>query len=115
MWRAGVLLVPLAMLEVYRRGLVWRSDLVLIQLYCITVGGVAPFAIWSTALRHWPASQVLLFNNLVPLSTMTWAHFWLGEPVTTTFWTAMILIVTGVLLGQTNWTKVLGQRRANEG
>jgi drug/metabolite transporter (DMT)-like permease len=115
MWRAGVLLVPLAMLEVYRRGLVWRSDLVLIQLYCITIGGVAPFAIWSTALRHWPASQVLLFNNLVPLSTMTWAHFWLGEPVTTTFWTAMILIVTGVLLGQTNWTKVLGQRRANEG
>jgi drug/metabolite transporter (DMT)-like permease len=109
MWRAGVLLAPLAMLEVYPRGLVWRSDLVLIQLYCITAGGVVAFAIWNNALRRWPASQVLLFNNLIPLSTMTWAHFWLGETVTPTFWVAMVLIVTGVMLGQMNWGKVFGR------
>ncbi len=46
---------------------------------------------------------MLLFNNLIPLSTMTWAHFWLGEPVTHTFWTAMALIVAGVALGQMKW------------
>ena len=66
------------------------------------------YALWNNALRHWPTSQVFLFNNLIPLSTMTWAHFCLGEPVTRTFWLAMALIVAGVVLGQTKWQKVLG-------
>jgi drug/metabolite transporter (DMT)-like permease len=47
-----------------------------------------------------------LYNNLIPLSTMLWAHFTLGEAVTTTFWVAMALIVAGVLLGQWKcWAK----------
>ena len=50
----------------------------------------------------------MLFNNLIPLSTMTWAHFFLHEPVTPTFWAAMVLIVAGVVLGQANWTKLFG-------
>ncbi|HTI97815.1 MAG TPA: DMT family transporter, partial [Dongiaceae bacterium] len=79
--------------------------LLAVQLYCITAGGVVAFALWNNALRHWPTSQVLLFNNLIPLSTMSWAHFCLGEAVTPTFWTAMILIVLGVALGQTDWRK----------
>jgi drug/metabolite transporter (DMT)-like permease len=37
---------------------------------------------------------------------MTWAYFLLHEPVTPTFWAAMVLIVLGVLLGQANWTKL---------
>ena len=72
----------------------------MVQVYCIVAGGVVTFAIWNNALRHWPASQVLLFNNLIPLSTMLWARIWLGEPVTATFWVAMILVVTGVVLGR---------------
>jgi len=64
---------------------------------------VVAFGIWNVALRHWPTSKVYLFNNLIPLSTMTWAHFTLGEAVTTTFWLAMALIVAGVVLGQGNW------------
>lgn len=100
MWRAGALLLPLGLFEVFHSGLEWRADLVLVQLYCILPGGVVAFGIWSHALSRWPASQVLLFNNLIPLSTMTWAHFWLGEPVTPTFWTAMALIIAGVALGQ---------------
>jgi drug/metabolite transporter (DMT)-like permease len=107
MWRAGLLLLPLGLAEAFRTGLQWRNDLVLIQLYCIVAGGVAAFAIWNNALAHWPASRVLLFNNLIPLSTTTWSHFCLGEPMTPTFWTAMILIVIGVGLGQTNWQKFL--------
>ena len=63
---------------------------------------------WRFALRHWRTSQVVLFNNLIPLSTMTWAYFVLQEPVTPTFWMAMILIVLGVLLGQADWTKIFG-------
>jgi hypothetical protein len=34
----------------------------------------------------------------------------LKEPVTRTFWMAMLLVVTVVVLGQTNWQKIRGAR-----
>jgi drug/metabolite transporter (DMT)-like permease len=105
MWRAGVLLLPLSVIEIVRTTPVWRIDLVSIQIYCILAGGVVAFALWNNGLRHWPASQVLLFNNLIPLSTTIWASFCLNEPVTAAFWIAMTLVMGGVLLGQTNWQK----------
>ncbi len=101
MWRAGVWLLPGGFLEVAQQGLAFDLRLGGIQLYCILAGGVVAFGIWNFALQHWPTSQVLLFNNLIPLSTMTWSYFWLSEPVTSTFWVAMILIAGGVALGQT--------------
>jgi len=110
MWRAGALLMPLALIETESGGLVWRADLLAVQTYCVVAGGVIAFALWSNALRHWPTSQVFLFNNLIPLSTMSWARVWLGEPVTPTFWLAMMLIVAGVVLGQANWQRILGAR-----
>ncbi len=110
MWRAGVLLLPFAAVELAKGGLVWRLGLLGVHAYCIIAGGVVAFAIWNTALRYWPASQVLLFNNLIPLSTMLWAHFCLGEAMTPTFWLAMAFIVAGVLLGQTDWQKILEPR-----
>ncbi len=106
MWRAGLCLLPLALVfEVGRARPVFDAQLLLVQGYCIVVGGVLTFVLWTGALRHWPASQVLLFNNLIPLSTMLWAHYCLGEPVTTTFWLAMVLIAGGVLLGQASLEK----------
>ena len=45
------------------------------------------------------SSQVFLFGNLIPASTMVWAWLLLGEPVTSTFWAAMLLVATGVALG----------------
>jgi drug/metabolite transporter (DMT)-like permease len=112
MWRAGLLLMPLAGVEfaLAHHGLVWETKVLLIQGYCILFGGVAAFGIWNNALRSWPASQVLLFNNLIPLSTMTWAHLWLREPVTPTFGLAMSFIIVGVVLGQTNWQKIIQTR-----
>lgn len=107
MWRAGLMLLAVGIAEVMRGGIVWRTDIVLVQIYCIIAGGVIAFAIWSHALRRWPTSKVLLFNNLIPLSTTTWAYFCLNEPLTVTFWIAMVLIVAGVILGQTNWQKLL--------
>ncbi|MDB6124540.1 MAG: multidrug transporter permease, partial [Pedosphaera sp.] len=72
MWRAGVWLLPLAVGEIiYHHGLVWRTDLVLVQTYCFVGGGVCAYALWNNALTHWPTSRVFLFNNLIPLSTMT--------------------------------------------
>ena len=73
--------------------------------FCILFGSVIPYTLWNAALRHWRTSRVMLFNNLIPLSTMSWAWFFLQEPVTPTFWMAMILIVAGVVLGQANWPK----------
>jgi drug/metabolite transporter (DMT)-like permease len=107
MWRAGVWMTPVAAMELDQHGLAWRTDLVLIQLYCIVFGGVVAFAFWNNGLRHWPTSRVLLFNNLIPLSTATWAHFCLGEPMTPTFWIAMALIVGGVALGQAKWQRAI--------
>ena len=103
MWRAGAWLLPLGIIEVFLRGFhptPWQFG---VQGYCIIFGGVIAFGIWNVALRYWPTSKVYLFNNLIPLSTMTWAHFTLGEVVTPTFWIAMSLIVAGVVLGQGNW------------
>ncbi len=98
MWRAGVILLPLAFLETLKHGIVWRADLMLVQLYCIIAGGVVAFALWNNALRHWKTSEVFLFNNLIPLSTMSWAYFCLHEPVTPTFWLAMLLILSAVII-----------------
>jgi drug/metabolite transporter (DMT)-like permease len=111
MWRAGALLLPLSLPSLVMHGLEIRADLVLVQLYCITAGGVVAFGLWSNALRHWPASQVLLFNNLIPLSTTTWAHLCLKEQITPLFWVAMGLIVFGVIVGQANWQRLLGWRQ----
>ena len=110
MWRAGVLLLPLAALENLHRPMHWNAKLLLVQCYCIVAAGIVAFALWNHALRHWKTSEVYLFNNLIPLSTMIWAYFCLGEPVLPTFWLAMALIVSGVLVGQSAWQRLPGNR-----
>ena len=111
MWRAGVLLLPVAGIEViWRGGLAWRWELIAVQSMCIVAGGVIAYSLWANALRHWQTSEVYLFNNLIPISSTLWAHAWLKEPITPTFWVAMVLIVSGVLLGQANWQRLLGNR-----
>lgn len=100
MWRAGVWLLPFGLLEVAHFGLPINLKLLGVQAYCIVAGGVVAFGLWNQALRHWPTSRVLLFNNLIPLSTMTWAYFCLGEAATPTFWIALVFIGAGVMLGQ---------------
>ncbi|HUD47608.1 MAG TPA: DMT family transporter [Candidatus Baltobacteraceae bacterium] len=104
--RAGLLLAPLAMVELSRSPMPWRLDLVLIQIFCILGGGVVAFALWTGALRHWKTTQVYLFSNLIPLSNMIWANACLGEPITGTFWVAMLLIGAGVCAGQATWRRV---------
>jgi drug/metabolite transporter (DMT)-like permease len=111
MWRAGLMLLPLALIEVVwlksaNHPLVWRWDLFWVQGYCILAGGVAAFCLWNSAFKYWPTSQVYLFSNLIPISTMTWAHFCLGEQVSRTYFYAMILVVGAVILAQVNWAKL---------
>jgi drug/metabolite transporter (DMT)-like permease len=112
MWRAGVWLIPLALIEIALHPPVWGAKLVLVQGYCILFGGVAAFALWNNALSRWPTSQVFLFNNLIPLSTMSWAHWCLGEQVTRTYFLAMALIVGAVVFSRLNlgrWRRVAKQ------
>ena len=107
MWMSGLWLLPLGVGEIYYHGgLPWDGAHLGLQSLAIVFGGVLPYALWNSALRHWPTSRVVLFVNLIPLSTATWAHFTLGEPLTPTFWTAMGLILAGVLAGQMDWTKI---------
>jgi drug/metabolite transporter (DMT)-like permease len=105
MWRAGILLLGLSGFELYKTAIIWRPMLVWVQIYCVVVGGVITFSLWNNALKYWPTSQVFLFNNLIPISTMTWSWALLGEPVTSTFWAAMVLVFSGVVLGQLKQTE----------
>jgi drug/metabolite transporter (DMT)-like permease len=108
MWMSGVGLMPFGLVEIAMHGITINSQSLGVLAFCVMFGGVIPYALWNNALRHWRTSQVVLFNNLLPLSTMTWAWLFLHEPVTSTFWTAMILIVAGVVLGQANWARLFG-------
>ncbi len=122
MFRSGILLLPLALVEIVlvslnqKNGFVlfkpefWNRDLVLIQLYCAIGGGTLAYALFYGALRHWTTSRVYLFNYVIPVTTMIFAHFCLGEPVTATFWTAITLVMCGVVLGQDGWLKVFGTK-----
>ena len=111
-WRAGLILAPFAAGELWTRaGVPVRTNLILAQLVCVLGSGVAAFAIWNSALRHWQTSRVFLFNNLIPISSTAWAYFCLGEHLTGTFWPAMILIGAGVALGQANLEEFPGGRR----
>ena len=106
MWMSGVWLLPIGLIEIAAHGLVLDAPHLGVQALAILFGGVVPYALWNSALRHWQTSRVMLFNNFIPLSTTTWAHFALGEPITPTFCAAMALIVAGVALGQMDWSKI---------
>jgi drug/metabolite transporter (DMT)-like permease len=103
-----VILLPVAILEILTKGMPLRTNLVLIQVYCVMASGVVAFILWNKGLRWWPTSRVYLFNNLIPISTMLSASVFINERISPTFWTAMICIVGGVLLGQTNWKRLAG-------
>ncbi len=106
MWMSGVWLLPVALVEISRHAPVLDAPHLGIQSLAILFGGVVPYALWNSALRHWQTSRVMLFNNFIPLSTAVWAHWALREPITSTFCAAMALIVAGVALGQMDWAKI---------
>ncbi len=111
MWRGGAILLPLALVELMiARGLPHFSVRVAgLHLFCTVLGGVVPFALWTQALKRWPVSRVALFGNFIPLTTAAWAKATVGEPLSPTFGLAMLLILSGVLIGQIDWTRALGK------
>ena len=105
MWMAGVILIPIGLVEIAIYGLAVTPARVGVMAFCIIFGGVIPYAFWNNALRHWRASRVLLFNNLIPVTTCIWVHFTLGEKITPTLYLAMALIILGVVLEQIDLAK----------
>jgi drug/metabolite transporter (DMT)-like permease len=105
MWMAGVWLLPPGLWELARQRLPVDGAHLAIQAGCIVFGGVLPYALWNSALRHWQTSRVMLFNNFIPVATATWAYFTLGEPFSPTFVVAMLFILAGVALGQAEGLK----------
>jgi len=108
MWMSGVWLIPLALLELWHHSVLLDARHTEVQLFCVIFGGVIPYAMWNSALRHWRTSKVMLFNNFIPVATTAWAYFTLNEPITPTFFTALTLIALGVILGQADWSKIFG-------
>ena len=108
MWMAGIWMLPIGVMELAMHGFSINGEQAGVLVFCVVFGGVVPYALWNSALRHWRTNQVMLFNNLIPLSSGVWACYLLGEPLTHTFWAAMVLIVSGVILGQVDWTKIFG-------
>ncbi|HVU07131.1 MAG TPA: DMT family transporter [Verrucomicrobiae bacterium] len=106
MWMAGLILIPLGLVEIYFHGLTVTAPRAGVMALSIVFGGVIPYAFWTNALRHWRASRVLLFNNLIPVTTSVWVYFTLDEPITPTFCAAMALIILGVLLEQVDLAKI---------
>ena len=106
MWMAGVWLLPLGLIEAAHQGMVVDAKHLGVQTFCVFLGGVVPYALWNSALRHWRTSQVMLFNNFIPLTTAVWVYLTLGEQITSTFYAAMVLIVAGVAIGQMDWAKI---------
>ena len=105
LWRGGVLLLPGAALE-----LIWAKPIpeflprtLALQLFCIVLGGVVPFALWTQALTRWPVSRVALFGNLIPVSTTAWAWILLNETVSPSFGLSIGLVLSGVFLGHSDW------------
>jgi drug/metabolite transporter (DMT)-like permease len=107
MWMSGVWLLVPGLVGFARHGAVLDARHLGVQAFCIIFGGVVPYAFWNSALRHWRTSRVMLFNNFIPVTTTAWAYFLLGEPITPTFCAAMVLIATGVAIGQADWAKIL--------
>ena len=112
--RAGIILAPFAAGELihafFTQPVPLRTSLILAQLVCVLGGSVVAVAIWNSALRHWQTSRVYLFNNLIPLMSTVWACVCFGERLTGAFWSAMILIGSGVLLGQPYLEKFFARR-----
>ena len=107
MWMSGVWLLPLGLFELSHHKAVLDGQHLGVQAFCVIFGGVVPYAFWNSALRHWRTSQVMLFNNFIPITTTAWAYVLLSEPITSTFCAAMALIITGVAIGQADWAKIL--------
>ncbi len=103
-------LLPLAVYDQVTQPIPMSWQLWASQGYSVVGAGIFAFALWTHALKHWPTSRVMLFVNLIPLTTLWWGWVLFGEQVDPSFWGAMVLVILGVLLGWLPWPARLSHR-----
>jgi drug/metabolite transporter (DMT)-like permease len=102
MWRAAAWLAPATLWELATVPIGFTLPLIGVHAYCTVFGGVVAFAFYTHALRFWPVSQVFLFNNLIPASTMAFSHLLMGKEVSGTFWIAVVMVTVAVVAGRSD-------------
>ena len=71
----------------------WVS-LVLSALLALNVA----YLVWYTGVQKIGAARTSMYSNLVPIVAMSFAAFWLGEPLTRDKFLGAGAVLTGVLL-----------------
>ena len=102
-WRAGIFLLPIAVVEWVTQPVRWDVTAAWLQVYAVLLSGLLAFGLWNDALRVWPTSRAFLFGNLIPITTMAFSYLFMGEKITVHFWIALGLILSAVLIGQLDW------------
>jgi len=97
--RTFVWLLPFAIYDQCTQVIPMEIKLWSTQIYSIIAAGVFAFALWTNALKQWPTSRVMLFVNLIPLTTVLCGWIFLNETVNAPFWWAMLFVMAGVVLG----------------
>lgn len=104
--RTFVWLLPLAIYDQFNATIPMEPKLWATQIYSIIGAGVFAFAFWTNALKKWPTSRVMLFVNLIPLTTIIFGKLFLDESVHIQFWGAMVFVMAGVCLGLADVSKI---------
>ena len=102
MWRAAAWLAPATLWELATVPIRFTPPLIGVHAYCTVFGGIVAFVFYAHALRFWPVSQVFLFNNLIPASTMAFSYLLMGEEVSATFWIAVAMVTVAVVAGRSD-------------
>lgn len=104
--RTFVWLFPFALYDQFTQEIPMTLKLWSTQIYSIIAAGVFAFALWTNALKQWPTSRVMLFVNLIPLTTVLFGWIFLNETVGRQFWVAMLFVMIGVFLGMADIGKL---------
>ncbi len=93
-------LVPLAVLELARRGSLPVATPVpwLLLLYQAVFSTIIAHLFWNRALAHMEASRAAVFIYLAPLVTTILSHFLLGEAIGIYFVVGALLVLSGAFL-----------------
>ncbi|HUE75699.1 MAG TPA: DMT family transporter [Chloroflexota bacterium] len=107
--------VPLFILTIMRgeaAGMASLSERTLVLiLYAGVVGTAVTYALWLTALRRLSATNVIAFQYVIPLTSVTIAVAVLGEPIDARLVAGGLAILVGVAIAQEmDWPRRLTRR-----
>ncbi len=96
---ATALLVPIALGTTAPAPADWTASFVVLLLYLGIVGTAVAYWATATASRHLPAVSTSLGLLATPVVSVITATLWLGEPLTPSLVTAIVLVLGGVAIG----------------